>query len=105
MVAVRRGHKALLAEVVPVYQPILLNNPELRSEGINDLGMIACLAIKDSCNEIGNSCVKIILMMDRASSLEERKISDAALTCVEEYFNYRDACSERGNFLLCLEDD
>lgn len=79
MVALRRGHKALLAEMIPVYQTILLNNPELRTVGINDLGMIACLAIKDSCNEIGNNCVKIILIMDRASSLEESKISDAAL--------------------------
>ena len=79
MVALRRGHKALLAEIVPVYQPILLNNPELRTEGINDLGMIACLAIKDSCNEIGDICVKIILMMDRASSPEERQITDTAL--------------------------
>lgn len=79
MVALRKGHKALLAEMIPVYQPIMLNNPELRTEGINDLGMIACLAIKDSYNEIGNSCVRIILMMDRASSLEERQITDTAL--------------------------
>lgn len=42
--------------------------------------MIACLAIKDSyCYEIGDSCVKIILMMDRASSAEERQITNTAL--------------------------
>ncbi|MGL5207204.1 MAG: hypothetical protein ACRC8T_06805 [Acidaminococcaceae bacterium] len=79
MIALRRGHTTLLAEIVPVYQPILLNNPDLRTEGINDLGMIACLAIKDSLNEIGNKCIKIIITMDRASSQEEHQTSDMAL--------------------------
>ncbi|MGE4589134.1 MAG: hypothetical protein AB7E34_06115 [Acidaminococcaceae bacterium] len=79
MVAIRRAHKSLLAEMVPVYQPILLNNLELRAEGIADLGMIACLAVKDGFDEIGRNCVKIILMMDRAASPEQSEISETAL--------------------------
>lgn len=79
MVSLRSEQRSLLREIISVYQPILLNHPELRFEGINDLGLVACLAIKSSFDGIGEECAKIILIVYRALSSEEKELTNTVL--------------------------
>lgn len=43
----RAKHEILAKEIIAVFQPVLVTNPQLRSDGIRKLGMLGCLAMKD----------------------------------------------------------
>ena len=102
MISLRNGNRSLLAEIIPVYQPMLLNNPELIAEGINDLGMIACLAIKSSYDEVGENCARIIMKLDKVTLPDKSEISDNALQILKNIMITAARARNEGTFRYIL---
>ncbi|NLY84439.1 MAG: hypothetical protein GX084_07535 [Acholeplasmataceae bacterium] len=100
MVALRKGQRELLNEITPVYRPILLNNPDLRIEGISDLSLLSCLAMKEGYDEIGCTCTKIILLADQSEGEEGQEVSNAALHAVKNIVVT--AARSRSEKVFCL---
>ncbi|MEG0970669.1 MAG: hypothetical protein RSE47_06130, partial [Acidaminococcaceae bacterium] len=76
MVALRSEQQLLLADAILIYQPILLSHHEVRLDGVRDLGIIACLALKASFLEAAENCAKIILILNRVVEPAEEELNN-----------------------------
>ncbi|MEG0831510.1 MAG: hypothetical protein RSF75_04100 [Acidaminococcaceae bacterium] len=79
MVALRSEQQLLLADAILIYQPILLSHHEVRLDGVRDLGIIACLALKASFLEAAENCAKIILILNRVVEPAEEELNNTIL--------------------------
>lgn len=61
MISVRCHNINLLKGLLPVYQPILTAKLELQKNGLQDLTLLACLALKSGMPQIAEQAAKIIL--------------------------------------------
>ena len=59
----RAKHEILAKEIIAVFQPVLVTNPQLRSDGIRKLGMLGCLAMKDGMPEVTAQCANIVVVV------------------------------------------
>lgn len=60
---IRAQHEILAKEIVTVFQPVLLTNTQLRAEGIRNLGMLGCLAMKDGLPSVTVQCANIVVLV------------------------------------------
>lgn len=69
--SIRVKKETLAKELVTVFQPVLLNNAQLRAEGILKLGMLGCLAMKEGFPEVTLHCANILIIVSYEITKED----------------------------------
>lgn len=80
----RAQHEILAKEIVSVFLPILLKNPELRIEGIRKLGMLGCLAMKHGLPEVTMQCTNVIVMVSNELTENDAELERELLQMLQD---------------------